>query len=140
MATFASLPPGAQQIITAIAEFLHFPVENFPGGAGGNPAPAGGVAPSGGVVPSGDVAHSADVAPIAGLAPGGSPVSDAGAGAGAGDQLLFPANALGSAIIDDLTHWRDHLQQTELHHDAVAPAGFEDILAAISNAAHWDFM
>jgi hypothetical protein len=145
MTTFASLPPGAQQIITLIANFLHFPVENFPGGPGGDPAPAGGIAPSGGSAPSGGITHSADVvAPSSGLAPSGNPLSDAGGGGNAGDQLAFSPDSLGSAIVDDLTHWRDHLQAPDLHltplHDAVAPAGFEDILAVLNNAAHWDFM
>jgi hypothetical protein len=139
MATFASLPPGAQQIITVIAEFLHFPVENFPGGAGGDPAPAGGIAPSGGIVPSGSVAHSADFAPSSGLAPSGGPAFDAGSGANAGDDLLFPASAVGSAIIDEIKHAPD-LPQLGVHHDVVAPAGFEDILAVLNNAAHWDFL
>jgi hypothetical protein len=137
MPTFASLPPGAQQIITLIADFLHFPVANFPGGPGGDPAPAGGIAPSGGLV------HSADVAPNGGLAPSGGPLSDVGGGGNAGDQLAFSPDSLGAAIVDDLTHWRDHLQQPDLHqtpHDTVAPAGFEDILAVLNNAAHWDFM
>jgi hypothetical protein len=139
MATFASLPPGAQAIIAKIAEFLHFPVENFPGGPGDFVAPAGGAPASAGIAPSGSLAHSADVAPTGGLAPSGGPVFDAGAGANAGDDLLFPTNAAGSAMTDEIKHAPD-LPQLGVHHELVAPAGFEDILAALNNAAHWDFM